>query len=238
MSSDVVVVSYGGQAKLSGGADLREVDVGQVKNFWRTVQRIPAGAAVTSDPEGRKRQVVVVSGWLCEVRILPDGRRQIFAFLLPGDVASLSGVCDVGSRGLVALTSVEIADATAMANGDLASASIADAIRRGEERLFDHIVRIGRLTARERVLNLLFELHDRLEVIGLVRAGAFRLPLTQEVFADALGLSVVHINRTLQRLQREGFLTIGRGVVTLHEPHKHAAAACYQTDVEPVRLER
>ncbi|CAN7251006.1 helix-turn-helix domain-containing protein [Phenylobacterium sp. LjRoot225] len=172
------------------------------------------------------------------MRILPDGRRQIFAFHLPGDVASFSGVSDVGDRGLVALTNVEIADAIALVAGERASASVADAVRRGEDRLFDHIVRIGRLTARERVLNLLFELHDRLEVIGLVKAGAFRLPLTQEVFADALGLSVVHINRTLQRLQREGFLTIGRGMVTLHQPQKHAAAACYQSEVEQVRLER
>ncbi|CAN7250651.1 Crp/Fnr family transcriptional regulator [Phenylobacterium sp. LjRoot225] len=209
-----------------------------MQNFWRTVERIPAGVGVSADPESRRRQIVVVSGWIAETRILPDGRRQIFAFLLPGDVASISGSSDVGSRGLVALTNVEIADTAALATGEQVSASIADAISRREARLFDQIVRIGRLTAKERVLNLLLELHDRLEVIGLVKAGAFRLPLTQEVFADALGLSVVHINRTLKQLRGEGLLTVGRGRITLHQDHRLAALACYRSDSEQVRPER
>jgi len=237
-SGHVGAAARDGRSTLAEGTNLREVDVGHVQNFWRTVERIPAGASVAAAPESRRRQIVVVSGWIAETRILSDGRRQIFAFLLPGDVASVGGASDVGSRALVALTSVEIADAAALATGDRMSASIADAIRRGEERLFDHIVRIGRLTAKERVLNLLLELHDRLEVIGLVKAGAFRLPLTQEVFADALGLSVVHINRTLQQLRREGVLTIGRGMVTLHQDQRLTALACYQATAERVRHER
>jgi CRP-like cAMP-binding protein len=238
MMSDVGAVARERRSAFDGGTNVREVDVGRVQNFWRTVERIPVGASISADPESRKRQIVVVSGWIAETRILPDGRRQIFAFLLPGDVASVSGASDVGSRGLVALTNVEIADAAALAGGERTSASIADAIRQGEERLFDQIVRIGRLTAKERVLNLLLELHDRLEVIGLVKAGAFRIPLTQEVFADCLGLSVVHINRTLQQLRREGLLTVGRGMVTLHQRHRLAALACYRSDSDQVGYER
>jgi CRP-like cAMP-binding protein len=217
------------------------MDVGRVRTFWRTVERIPAGAAISAEPESRKRQIVVVSGWISETRILPDGRRQIFAFLLPGDVATVSGSTHVGSRGLVALTNVEIADAGALAMGDHGeriSNSLTDAIRQREERLFDQIVRIGRLTAKERVLNLLLELHDRLESIGLVKENTFRIPLTQEVFADALGLSVVHINRTLQQLRREGLLTVGRGTVTLHQRHKLATFACYQSDAQAGAFER
>jgi CRP-like cAMP-binding protein len=234
MSNETGVVSRDGGFVYATASDFRQVNVGRVQNFWRAVERIPAGACIAADPESRKRQIVVVSGWIAETRILPDGRRQIFAFLLAGDVASVSGASDMGNRAFVALTNVEIADAAAIATSDRASASIADAIRRGEERLFDHIVRIGRLTAKERVLHLLLELHDRLEVIGLVKAGAFRLPLTQEMFADALGLSVVHINRTLQQLRREGMLTLGRGSVTLHQRQKLAALAFYQSDGECV----
>jgi CRP-like cAMP-binding protein len=217
------------------------MDVARVRTFWRTVERISAGAAIVADPEKRKRQIVVVSGWISETRILPDGRRQIFAFLLPGDVATISGSTHVGSRGLVALTNVEIADAGALAAGEQSgrvSSSLTDSVRRSEERLFDHIVRIGRLTAKERVLNLLLELHDRLEAIGLVKESTFRVPLTQEVFADALGLSVVHINRTLQQLRREGMVTIGRGTVTLHQRHKLASFACYQPEHQLGSLER
>jgi CRP-like cAMP-binding protein len=188
------------------------------------------GAALEGDSR-KSRVIVVVSGWMAETRILPDGRRQIFSFLVPGDVAVVESQSDIGSRGLVALTRVEIADVAGLASGAQAeglSLSLREAVRRREDRLFDQIVRIGRLTAKERMLNLLLELHDRLSGVGLVREGAFRSPLTQENFADALGLSVVHINRTVQQLRREGSVTFGRGSVTLHQPHKLAAAACYQ----------
>ena len=80
------------------------------------------------------------------------------------------------------------------------------------------------------MLNLLLELYDRLDAIGLVKENTFRIPLTQEIFADALGLSVVHINRTLQQLRREGMLTVGRGTVTLHQRHKLATFACYHSE--------
>ncbi|CAN7437231.1 Crp/Fnr family transcriptional regulator [Phenylobacterium sp. LjRoot225] len=231
------VVARGGGAAFAEAADVGQVDVGHVQNFWRRVERMPVGASI-SGPENAKRQIVVVSGWLTETQILPDGRRQIFTFLLPGDVACVGGSSHAGSRGLVALTNVEIADAAVLETGDRAAASITDAIRQREQRLFDHVVRIGRLTAKERVLNLLLELHDRLDAVGLVKENSFRLPLTQEVFADALGLSVVHINRTLQQLRSEGMLTVGRGMVTLHQLHKLAAVACYQSASERVGLER
>ncbi|HKR87896.1 MAG TPA: Crp/Fnr family transcriptional regulator [Phenylobacterium sp.] len=236
MSGGVGVISRERQSTFAGLNDFRQMDVGRVRTFWRTVERVPAGANI-ADHDGRKRQIVVVSGWISETRILPDGRRQIFAFLLPGDVATVNATSHVGSRGLVALTNVEIADAAALTageQGERVSASLVDAVRQREERLFDQIVRIGRLTAKERVLNLLLELYDRLDAIGLVKENTFRIPLTQEVFADALGLSVVHINRTLQQLRREGMLTVDRGTVTLHQRHKLASFACYQSESQQV----
>jgi len=230
ISGEAGVVARDRQSAFAGLNDFRQMDVSRVRTFWRTVERISAGADVAAGSD-RERRVVVVSGWISETRILPDGRRQIFAFLLPGDVACIGSESHVGRRGLVALTNVEIADASALTAGDQGeriSASLSDAVLQSEERLFDQIVRIGRLTAKERVLNLLLELYDRLDAVGLVKENTFRIPLTQEVFADALGLSVVHINRTLQQLRREGMLTIGRGTVTLHQRHKLAAVACYQ----------
>jgi CRP-like cAMP-binding protein len=240
-SGEVAAAASDRQSTFAGLNDFRQMDVSRVRTFWRTVERVPAGATIATDPESRKRQIVVVSGWISETRILPDGRRQIFSFLLPGDVASVSGSSHVGSRGLVALTNVEIADAGALAmgeQGERISNTLAEAIRQREERLFDHIVRIGRLTAKERVLNLLLELHDRLDAIGLVKENTFRIPLTQEVFADALGLSVVHINRTLQQLRREGMLTVGRGTVTLQQRHKLATYACYQSETSHAPVDR
>jgi CRP-like cAMP-binding protein len=212
-----------------GVGDRDETEVRRVRSFWRSVERIPVGASLECEG-GKARDIVVVSGWIAETRILPDGRRQIFSFLLPGDVAVVGSQSNIGCCGLVALTRVEIADTAGLMSGEQAervSRSLREAVRRREDRLFDQIVRIGRLTSKERLLNLLLELHDRLEVVGLVKDGGFRIPLTQENFADALGLSVVHINRTVQQLRREGLVTFGRGTVTLHQPGRLSAAACY-----------
>jgi CRP-like cAMP-binding protein len=160
---------------------------------------------------------------------------------LPGDVARVGEAFHFGSRGFVALTNVAITDAEALGlamAGEGKESWLAESIRRREERVFDQIVRIGRLTAKERVLNLLLELCDRLDAIGLVKENTFRIPLTQEVFADVLGLSVVHINRTLQQLRREGMLTIGRGAVTLHQRRRLASLACYQSEAQDGDPER
>ena len=232
-AAETNVVSSQRPCTFDGLTSRSEVDVGRVRTFWRTVERIGAGASIASGPMGSVRQIIVVSGWVVEMRLLQDGRRQIFGFLLPGDVAHAGPRSHAGSCGLMAVTNVEVADAATLIQGDQSkqiAAALNDAVRRRQERLFDHLVRIGRLTAKERMLNLLLELHDRLQAVGLVKDDTFRLPLTQEMFADALGLSVVHINRTLQQLRREGLLTVGRGTVTLHQREKLAALACYQPD--------
>jgi CRP-like cAMP-binding protein len=84
-----------------------------------------------------------------------------------------------------------------------------------QERLYDQLVRIGRLSARERAIHLLLELHNRLERVGLVKDATFKVPVNQEVLADALGLSVVHINRTLRELRDDNLIRIKAGAVTL-----------------------
>jgi CRP-like cAMP-binding protein len=207
-------------------------EISRVRSFWRSVERYPAGAMVCVTDASRSRKVVIVSGWACELRILPDGRRQIFAFHLPGDIVDLNQA-DCGRRVSIALTRLETVDVEVLLAGDdevrrNVSAALRQTMLRQDDRLFDHMVRVGRLSARERVLNLLLDLHDRLSAAGLVKESTFRLPVTQEMFADALGLSIVHINRTLQQLRREGLISLRAGTVTLHNRHRLDALACYQ----------
>jgi CRP-like cAMP-binding protein len=219
---------------LAGVAGLHLNDITRIRSFWRSVERYPPGAMIHVTRKSSRKQFVVVSGWGCETRILPDGRRQIFSFLLPGDVVDLTRTSNIGRRSFMSLTRLEIVDAEVViaaepGDGQSVREALQKAATRTEERLFDHLVRIGRLTAKERVLNLLLELHDRLLAVGLVKDDTFRLPLTQEVFADALGLSIVHINRTLQQLRRTGRITLKGGSVTLHDRAKLSAYACYES---------
>ena len=213
---------------------LRGMQVDQVRAFWRVVERFEPGVQLRCRLGQPAKRGVVLSGWLCEMRILPDGRRQIFSFLLPGDPFVIEEDTDIGRRGVVALTRVEAIDLTnpLLANleaRDSLAQAVLEAAEWRQERLLDHMVRIGRLTARERVLHLLLELFDRLDGVGLVKSDSFRIPLTQNIFADALGLSLVHINRTLKQLRQEGLILLRGGSVTLLNRNKLAALAFYES---------
>jgi CRP-like cAMP-binding protein len=208
-------------------------NVEKVRAFWRRIERYGPGAQVQQDPGARSnKQLIIISGWACDLRILPDGRRQIFSFLLPGDAIEARGAGNVGSRGLVALTRLEVVDSGRQLAADAEGRealirALDDAALRREQRLYDHVVRMGRLSAKERVIHLLLELRDRLDRVGLVKGDTFKIPLTQEIFADALGLSVVHINRTLKELRKEGLVCVKSGSATLLNPGKLATVSYY-----------
>jgi CRP-like cAMP-binding protein len=86
---------------------------------------------------------------------------------------------------------------------------------REQEILGEHLVSLGRRSARERVVHLFLELWARLKVRGLASGDQLQVPLTQQIIADALGLSVVHVNRTLRQLGAEELLAVKRESVTL-----------------------
>jgi CRP-like cAMP-binding protein len=227
------VKSYGQASALSalGGGQISEPE--KVRAFWRRIERYGPGAQISrEDRPGTDRQLIIVSGWACELRILQDGRRQIFAFLLPGDTIEARATTNLGERGVVALTRLEVVDpgphlAADSAGQEAVLRALHEAALRQEQRIYDQMLRMGRLSAKERVGHLLLELFERLDSVGLVRGDTFKIPLTQEVFADALGLSIVHINRTLKELRKEGSVTIKGGLVTLPNRERLAAASCY-----------
>jgi CRP-like cAMP-binding protein len=180
--------------------------------FWRAGQ--PIGAKL------------VLSGWAARQRTLPDGRRQIFGFVIPGDVIGVvvtpSPLEEVST---VALTRVEAVDALMLreilAMQDERHSRLNAALnhlRRQEDAcLLDHIMRLGRQSALERTAHFLLEMHDRTWAAGLAEGDRFPLPLTQEVLADALGLSIVHLNRTLQQMKRDGLIELRSSWATLYD---------------------
>ena len=113
---------------------------------------------------------------------------------------------------MVALTAVVVADAkaleTAVNNNPVLYPGLTLAVRLlsiyETLSLQDQVVRLGRQTAYERMVHLLLELRERLDTVDMVINNVFPMPLTQEVLADALGLSIVHVNRTLQQIRRDG----------------------------------
>lgn len=174
------------------------------------MQNFRAGAELIAEGVCLDRPQMLLEGWAVRQRILKDGRRQILSFVLPGDIFGLCARPDgVALFTIAALTAVTIMPVPAMyevlhqervtALKQLAH----DLLTQEEAFLCSQIVRLGRQSAHERMISLLLEFHTRLAQVHLTQDRSFNLPLTQEVLSDALGLSVVHTNRTLQQLKRE-----------------------------------
>ncbi len=173
---------------------------------------------------------LLVRGWAARVRIFADGRRQFLSFLLPGD---LIGYCrqpaPLAVSTVTTLTDVEICPApdTAALDAIYAMSAALD-----EAYLLEQIVRLGRMSAMERIYSLFLELHERLSRAGLVTQTGFDMPLTQEMLGDALGLTAVHVNRMLQDARRAGLLEATGGRVRLYDPSMLAG----QIGRDPVRV--
>ena len=90
--------------------------------------------------------------------------------------------------------------------------------------MVEHLVNIGRRNALERTAHFLLELGARLRLVGLATREGYDCPLSQNLLADALGLSAVHINRVLRELREDGLLTFQKGRVTFNDFDQLVAA--------------
>jgi len=166
----------------------------------------------------------VLSGWICRCVTLQDGRRQILDFYIAGDLVGYSSRPGTRAKAsyqcLTDALCIDAADLIARTQGQplrypgLAAAwlTIEDEI---EQRLMDQVVRNGRMLAHERVLHLMRELDRRHHRAGLGNGDGFVMPLTQEILGEALGLSTVHVNRTLQQLRREQIIRTALGKIEI-----------------------
>jgi CRP-like cAMP-binding protein len=225
---------------------LKPLSPGQAQRIEALVERFEAaapGAMLQTEGDGPMRPTFILSGWACRQRLLPDGRRQIFSILVPGDaVGFCADPSPISSASAVALTKVTLATAEPLSSSSGVSAlpsngatdpwGFSDHMRLSacleEGLLLDHIVRLGRQTAYERTAHLLLELHWRLALIGRADQRSFTMPLTQEVLADFLGLSIVHVNRTLQQLRRERLIAMSGSQVALLDAAQLTTIADYQ----------
>jgi CRP-like cAMP-binding protein len=191
-------------------------------------------AALCDEPRvmGARRNVIregerpdhvhlMVEGWAARYKLLPDGARQITAFLIPGDFCDLH-VTMLGEmdHSIITLTRAKVAyiprskmDALTERPGLVRAfwwATLVD-----EAVLRAWIVNVGRRDAFEAIGHLMCELFVRMRNIGLTDDHCFELPLTQEELGDALGLTPVHVNRVLQRMRADSLISFKGGLLTI-----------------------
>jgi len=149
----------------------------------------------------------VLQGWAFRYKTLPDGRRQVLNFALPGDFLGLqASLFKEMSHSVEALSEMVLCVFPRDRLWELfehypgLAFDVTWLASREEQILDQNLLSIGRRNAIERTAFLLLHLHDRASAVGLAPSDRFFAPLTQQHLADALGLSIVHTNKTLKRL--------------------------------------
>jgi CRP/FNR family transcriptional regulator, anaerobic regulatory protein len=166
----------------------------------------------------------VERGWLARSRTTEDGRRQIMVIFLPGEFCGIKTIFmerqpdDIEALTEAATRRIHYKEACALAARDVAVAMLlAWQLSVGERHLHNWNLRLGRANAEERVAALLLELRERLLRLGVDARDGYFLPLTQTQLADHLGLTPVHVNRTLRRLRSSNMVSIRRNEVRFLE---------------------
>lgn len=149
----------------------------------------------------------ILSGWAFRYKTLPDGRRQILNYALPGDFIGLQGsVSDEMHHSVEALTDMLLCIFPRerlwelFRNHPTLAYDVTWLAAREEQMLDEHLVTVGRRNSLERVAYLLLHLFVRAEEAGLTKGASVQFPFTQQHIADTLGMSLVHTNKTLKRL--------------------------------------
>ena len=193
-----------------------------------------ADALLIAEGENDGPLYTLLSGWAFRFKTLGDGRRQILGFLMAGDFIGLQQkMGDAASHGVRTLTPVRVCsfrrDALWTLHRELPSLGydLTWLAANGEAQVDENLLSVGRRNAIERVAALLLTLHARHAAHEPAAwQDGMLLPLNQQHLADAMGLSLVHINRTLRDLVGRGLLQWARqGRLHLPDPARLAALA-------------
>ncbi|MET4272241.1 MULTISPECIES: Crp/Fnr family transcriptional regulator [unclassified Bradyrhizobium] len=223
-------------AHLQAIEGLSEDERRQVAGLPSTLRQVSDGEIVLRQGEDPSRCVFVVSGFLYQARIVGD-RSQILAFHVPGDMPCLHTLLvSPMDADLVGLGPSIVGYVAHSQLKQLLDGSIHLTRAFWRETLIDAaisrqwIARLGAQAALPKVAHLICELAARLEVVGLVKNGRFQMPMTQRHVADACGLSIVHVNRTIQELRGRRLIAWEGSEIELLLPDELRALADFTPD--------
>jgi CRP-like cAMP-binding protein len=192
-------------AKLSKFVPLSAAEIDLLEALCAREERFRAGANIFEEGDAPRSAFVLTRGMACRYRLLPDGRRQILAFLMPGDFSELHvfllkatdhSVAAIMATRIAAIERESVVDI--VANHPRLGAALWWCAMQEAAMARERIVALGRRNARGRIAYLLCELVWRQQAINMAEDHTVRLPLTQTDLADAIGLTAVHVNRVLQ----------------------------------------
>ena len=196
-----------------------------VQSLKRRERRLGAGESLIHEGQTDAPLYTLLQGWAFRYKTLSDGRRQILNFLLAGDFIGVQQkMGDSAAHGVETLTDALFCVFQRDALWDLHRRSpmmgfnVTWLTAHELSMVDDTLLSVGRRSAEERIASMLILLFKRASALQPAASGeGVPFPLTQQHIADGLGLSLVHTNKTLRKLERRGLHRIADGRLYLRD---------------------
>ena len=222
--------------KVSGFFDVTDEVKATFAEICTDLEEFDAGTIIVPQGGNYGDVFLLERGWVIRSRNLESGVRQIVNVALPGDFVAMNAL-------LFATSDFELSCKTDIAAYRLPADRLGNALTRDsmlsaalfwvnaheESLLAERIVSLGRRSARQRTAHVLCELMSRLEIIGITDPEKFVIPMSQEEFADILGISVVHMNKTLRAFERDGVISFRNSLLLVLDRLKLEQAAGFES---------
>lgn len=199
-------------------------EVAFMQSFKSGELHVARGDQVLTEGMVAAHVMTLLDGVLMRYKMLEDGRRQILNFLFPGDLIGLqSAMREPMMHSVEAVSDVMLCQFPRDRMSQLLhdepdlGFDIIWLTAKDEASLDEHLLSVGRRSAREKVASLAMFLMMRGMQTGRVTNGRLNIPLTQAQISDTLGLSLVHTNRTLQWLRRNHLLQWTRDYIEIED---------------------
>lgn len=210
--------------KLANFTELSATEVQALTEACADIHEFGAREDVISQGDRTAGVKLLLEGVACRYKMLEDGRRQIVALFVPGDFCDLkvfilkrmdhsigtltpSRVAEIAPGNILNLTHTYPALTRALWWSTL----VEEAITR------EWLLSVGQRNAIERMSHLFCELLYRFRAVGMNEGLSCILPLTQVDISEILGLSAVHVNRTVQQLRRRKLISLENGTLTIRD---------------------
>jgi len=190
----------------------------EIQRLRSKVVRADARRVIFREGELCNSICVLRYGWCFNYLQLKDGRRQILNFLIPGDFFPLVSLRVPGCSMPYSVKTLTDAVICVFSDDDAKellgienkkNLKLDSALQRDMNFSSSRMADIGRRNASARIAHLILELELRLKIKNQVKNDIFPFPLRQDHIADALGLTVSYVNRTLRKFRESEWIIMG-----------------------------
>ena len=208
--------------KLESFETLTDEDHRALNAFVPRIRQVGARVDLVREGDQPENVHLILEGYACRYKVLPDGQRQIMALFVPGDFCDLNVfILDQMDHSIGTISACQVVDIPRSAIEEVTAnrpritraflwcALVDEAILR------EWLVNMGAREGNQRIAHLLCELLMRLDAVGLVTNHSYAFPFTQTDIADTMGLSNVHVNRVLRELRELGLVTLKQRILTI-----------------------